>query len=46
MLEPYATVEVLPLLTERRDHVLRALREGTGYPDGQSNLLNRKLEIS
>ena len=37
-------VDVLLLLTHA-DHVLLALREGTGYADGQWNLPSGKLEI-
>jgi ADP-ribose pyrophosphatase YjhB (NUDIX family) len=41
---PTHPVDVLLILT-RGDHVLLALREGTGYADGQWNLPSGKLEI-
>jgi ADP-ribose pyrophosphatase YjhB (NUDIX family) len=40
---PTHPVDVLLLFT-RADHVLLALREGTGYADGQWNLPSGKLE--
>ncbi|MDG4764656.1 NUDIX domain-containing protein [Solwaraspora sp. WMMD406] len=40
---PAHPVDVLLLLT-RADHLLLALREGTGYADGQWNLPSGKLE--
>jgi 8-oxo-dGTP pyrophosphatase MutT (NUDIX family) len=42
---PTHPVDVLLLLTHA-DHVLLALREGTGYADGQWNLPSGKLELA
>jgi 8-oxo-dGTP diphosphatase len=44
MPQPYASVVDVLLLLTRDDHVLLALREGTGYADGQWNLPSGKLE--
>jgi len=41
---PVHPVDVLLLLVDG-DHVLMALREGTGYADGQWNLPSGKLEL-
>lgn len=41
---PYASVVDVLLLLTRDDHVLLALRDGTGYADGQYNLPSGKLE--
>jgi 8-oxo-dGTP diphosphatase len=41
---PTHPVDVLLLLTTHADHLLLALREGTGYADGQWNLPSGKLE--
>ncbi|WP_205801772.1 NUDIX domain-containing protein [Micromonospora thermarum] len=43
-LAPTHPVDVLLILTDG-DHVLLALRDGTGYADGQWNLPSGKLEI-
>ncbi len=45
MPQPYASVVDVLLLLTRGDHVLLALREGTGYADGQWNLPSGKLEV-
>ncbi len=42
--DPYTTVVDVLLILTRGDHVLLALREGTGYADGQWNLPSGKLE--
>jgi 8-oxo-dGTP diphosphatase len=44
MPQPYASVVDVLLLLTRGDQVLLALREGTGYADGQWNLPSGKLE--
>ncbi|HZM76866.1 MAG TPA: NUDIX domain-containing protein [Candidatus Limnocylindrales bacterium] len=41
---PYASIVDVLLLLTRDDHVLLALREGTGYADGWYNLPSGKLE--
>lgn len=41
---PYASVVDVMLILTRDDHVLLALREGTGYADGMWNLPSGKLE--
>jgi 8-oxo-dGTP diphosphatase len=41
---PYASVVDVMLILTRGDHVLLALREGTGYADGMWNLPSGKLE--
>jgi 8-oxo-dGTP pyrophosphatase MutT (NUDIX family) len=44
MPEPHASIVDVMLLLTRGDQVLLALREGTGYADGQWNLPSGKLE--
>src|SRR5262249_29174296 len=44
MPQPYASVVDVLLLLTRGDHVLLALRQGTGYADGWWNLPSGKLE--
>lgn len=41
---PYTSVVDVLLLLTRGDHILLALRDGTGYADGQWNLPSGKLE--
>ena len=41
---PYASVVDVMLVLTRGDHVLLALRQGTGYADGMWNLPSGKLE--
>lgn len=41
---PYSSVVDVMLILTRRDHVLLALRQGTGYADGLWNLPSGKLE--
>lgn len=41
---PYASVVDVMLILTRDDHVLLALRQGTGYADGMWNLPSGKLE--
>ena len=41
---PYASIVDVLLLLTRDDHVLLALRDGTGYADGMYNLPSGKLE--
>jgi len=43
---PYMSIIDVLLLLVREDHVLLALRENTGYADGQWNLPSGKLEDS
>lgn len=44
MPQPYTSVVDVLLLLTRGEHVLLALRQGTGYADGQWNLPSGKLE--
>lgn len=41
---PYTSVVDVLLILTRGDHILLALRDGTGYADGQWNLPSGKLE--